>query len=463
MAFYSVSRLAVFLFFLFLSINLFAQDTGDSTDDGASDAITDDWGAASNSEPNEDDYLFANSGFSEAKDDEDFLDILKKNIFTNGFTFGASYTIGAFVAPGWKRMDVRKQDMHSEDNFSWWPGIVMNADVYFDIQLSDIFRIRQSITFNVLGTSFTISEFFFDYNPGQHFFIRAGKFNATWGQSRNYPVANLIGRVPASNEPFAPVYARVSIPVGIGGFELVASGRYMSFTTLETTGDRVGLGLKYNAAANNIDADIGIFYQKYMPLRAFVSFKSTLFGSWECYAEGLVVFRPDLITGTEIFSWDDVVFDSITLKDNFFFSGNIGFIQTFINDRLRVNAEVFYSGEKDSTVLVKQQQLLPGDEEEEAIVLSDSLNIALNIQYKTGIFFDLAIGLQFRWSLMHDEGMITPSITIAPAKHLRIGFAMPYITKPGSTKFSNPDDSKRQFSIMLMANLGGNYHFAHYN
>ncbi|MDR0637948.1 MAG: hypothetical protein LBG27_03435 [Spirochaetaceae bacterium] len=407
-------------------------------------------------------------GEKSAETSDDALDLLQQVILSRGFSIEADYNMRGFLAPGLS--EAPWADKRDSAKFSTIPGLQMSADLALDIQLSEALRVQQSVKFEILDPDVKIKEFFFDYNLAQKVFFRIGQFDLNWGQSHNFQFSNLLARIPAAyadlDSVFSPKYIRITVPVGIGGFEGVFSGRFVNdFSTVQS--HDLGYGLKYNIIRPRVDMDIGVFHHRLMPLRGFFSLQTTVLKTTELYTEALISVPHDnvLLNDTQR---DTLTFNEVEPED-ISFSGTLGAVQTFFDDKLVLNGEVFYSGEKDASALEKDTVDVLSDDETVVSILQ-GLNLALNARYEPGGLGGLGFGLSFRWAFLDQAGQIIPAIYLSPAKHLTLSVAVPMalgdrLRKDGEKTYyytNNPDNSGRPFSVIFAISLSSNYRFGYY-
>lgn len=400
----------------------------------------------------------------------DNLDLLQQVILSRGFSIEADYNMRGFLAPGTTEAPWADKEYRDNATFYTIPGLQMSADLALDIQLSEALRVQQSVKFEMLDLQVKIKEFFFDYNLAQKVFFRIGQFDLNWGQSHNFQFTNLLARIPAAyadqGSAFSPKYIRITVPVGIGGFEGVFSGRFVNdFSTVQSRD--VGYGLKYNIIRPRVDMDIGVFYHRLMPLRGFFSLQTTVLKTTELYTEALVSVPHDsLLLGDT--QRDALTFNKVQPED-ISFSGTVGAVQTFFNDKLVLNGELFYSGEKDASALQKDAVDVLSDDEKIVAILQ-GFNAAFSTRYQPGGLAGLGFGLSFRWAFLDHSGQIIPAIYLSPAKHLTLSVAVPMalgdrLREDGKKTYyytNNPDNSGRPFSVIFAVSLSSNYRFGYY-
>jgi hypothetical protein len=362
--------------------------------------------------------------------------ILSSMIRKRGFTLDASYYFYGGVSPGWN-----EAPWHGKDKeYSTVPGAGMSATLGLDFQISEHLRVKNLFAFIIPDLAFTVKEVFVDYNLADRMFFRGGKFTQNWGISPNYPYANLLARLPPGNGGGDSYIIKADVPIGIGGVELLTLTRpgFMANTALPSF-DEIGFGGKYNLARQRVDLDIGFFYHEEMPLRNFISVKSTIMDT-EIYAEALVSVRHK--------PWG-------TVRG----SGSIGFLREFFSEKLSLNGEYFYNGEKDAWYFNPATEL----EEEESSPFTVGNNIALNVQYRTGVFRDLRFMVQCLYSFDENSAMVAPGLSLAPFPHVNVSLGVPMApgNRNGTYYRQNTDKTNRPFSIVLLISISGDYRFTY--
>jgi hypothetical protein len=403
--------------------------------------------------------------------EEKKLDLLQQIILSRGFSIEADYGIGGFLAPGLTEVPWAEKKYRDNAGFYTAPGLQMSADIALDIQLSEVLRVQQSIKFAVLDPEIKIKEFFFDYNIDQKIFVRVGQYDLNWGQSHNFQFTNLLARIPTdydtdANDVFSPKYIKINIPIGIGGVEGVLSGRFVNnFSTVQAKD--IGYGLKYNIIRPRVDMDIGVFYHRLMPVRGFFSLQTTVLKSTEFYTEALVsVPHDNVLSGN--FERNALTFNNLK-PENITVSATLGAFQTFFNDKLVLNGEVFYSGEKDAAALDKDEIDIISNGEKVVGILQ-GINTALNVRFDPKWKAGLGMGLSFRWAFHDSSGQAVPVVYWTPTKHVTMSIAVPMAlgNRLGADNqktyyyTQNPDNSGRPFSVIFAISLNSNYRFGYY-
>jgi hypothetical protein len=370
---------------------------------------------------------------------------LQDFIMSTGFGIDTSYQIIGGYMPGWNEAPWYFENPESSvvklENLI---GAKMTATIGLDIQPSRYLLVRQSFSFAIPSPPLSIKEFFFDYNFMDKFFIKAGKFDAVWGVSPNFPFANLLARIPLDAEnPGDPYLAKLSIPVNIGGFELIMLTRPGYIDLQNPRLENFGQGIKYNLALQKWDMDIGFFYFERIPFRGFISLKTTLFKNIEFYTEAM----------------GNVVAES---WDGFGISGSMGFITDFFDEKLRVNIEVYYNGEGDASSLRRNNLLT---DEQEDFRLFKGFNSAFNLSFRPGGIEKLHIIFSYLHAFEKESALIIPAIAFEPAEHIELYFGIPMAAgsrNEDSYYRHNADTNNRPFSIVMAVKIKGSYKYGHF-
>jgi hypothetical protein len=319
-------------------------------------------------------------------------------------------------------------------------GAKLNAYLGLDVRLSDSFRAKSTLAFSVPGSGLSLSEFFLDYSVARRLFFRAGAFALSWGLSPNFPAADLLSRLPPGNSGGDPYILKLDVPFGVGGFQFVALTR-AGFMHGPTPGfGEIGYGAKYNLALPAADIDLGFFYHREMPLRAFAALKSTVKDT-ELYLEAAGAVRHD--------SWSDAAL-----------SGTVGFFRSFFGGSLSLNGELFWNGESGAAWYKPKTDI----EDAEAPAFIPGLNAAFNVGFAPGLPANLRFFLRALWAWEHNTFHLTPGLSASPLPHLSIAFAFPVAlgARDGHYYRNNPDTANRPFSVALLLTLSGSFRFAHY-
>jgi len=355
------------------------------------------------------------------------LDSVKKR----GLTFGASYEFQGWISPGW---DTAPWFFDGEEEYSWGYGGNMYSSFSLDAQVSDVFRVLTVFSFNVPKFEFTLGDFFFDYNLLNAAFIRAGKYEQTWGISPNFGYTNLLSRVPDEKDYGTSYIFKTDIPIGIGGFQTLVLTRAKLMEEIYPTFEDIGYGGKYNLAFRWADFDLGVFYQENMALRSFLSIKTTIMNT-ELYNEWLVAVN--------------------THSDNeASFAANVGFIRNFWGNKLTLNGEFFYNGEKDAKLYVPETSL----QEEKILPFIEDITLALNALYRFGGKINTRFFIQTLYAPRQSSAQVIPGFRFAPFSNIEFYLAAPMALgkKTGHYYQNTADPYNRKFSIMLLITIKGN-------
>ena len=362
-----------------------------------------------------------------------------------GIIFDASYEFWGGFAPGWSEAPWFTS---YDRDFSWAPAVRMRADFGIDAQISEVFRVRTSVYFTVPDFSFTLGEFFFDYNLHDRVFFRAGKFGLSWGISPNFSFTDLPARVPGEG-PFGDAFiARADVPVGIGGLQLLALTRADLMRGNTPRPQDIGWGGKYNLAFRWADFDMGVFFQQGMASRGFLSVNTTI-GNTEVYKEGMLAIDHD--------------------GENGFFNGalsgafNVGFARDFFSNRLTVNGELFYNAE-DNAFWVRPGTTIRDTEVSPFI---QGFNMAVNLLYRLpGFAGNPRFFLQALYAPAQNTAQLVPGFRINILPHTELYVALPMaLGSRDGFYYRNPidiEDRRRPFSLVMLITLRGSVRAAHH-
>jgi len=381
------------------------------------------------------------------------IDSLRKR----GLEFDFSYQFRGAVNPGWDKYYPWEEN--ADNNFSWSPALNMTSSIGINAQISSAFRVYSAVNFYIPGIeiknsydpeddrsydfsvtpNITLGDFFFDYNFLEAVYLRAGKVEQTWGISPNFGFTNLLSRIPESGKPSGSSYlVRFDIPIGVGGFQLLAQTRTDIAGREIPVLDTIGFGGKYNLAFKWADFNLGAFYQDSMAARVFFSAKTTLW-DFEIYNEWLVAVNTHNNNAVS-------------------FACNFGFFRSFFDNRLDVNAEFFYNGEGRSN-------FFKPDSEYELSGTSPFLggiNAALNLLYRISGPGNPRLFARFLYG--ENSFNITPGVRITPFSNLEIYFAVPMAFGNGYYKndAENFRGNTKPFSFLLYVTFKGDLRANYY-
>ncbi|MDR2313511.1 MAG: hypothetical protein LBE02_03170 [Spirochaetaceae bacterium] len=367
-------------------------------------------------------------------------------------TIEASYDfVGAF-SPGWSEAPWEAPWNDEKNKYNYILGARIEALLSLDFNLTESLRVWNSFSFSVPDkTIFSIKEFYFDYNLQRRLYLRAGLFTIAWGISVNFPYTNLPSRVPEKSGGDSYM-AKLDIPIGIGGLQLLAMTRNSFLQDPASPKmEEIAYGIKYNLAFEKADIDAGFFYYIEMPLRGFISLKTTL-GNTEIYAEGLTAIphpemHRDQQTGSS--SWGET-YDSLR------FSGSAGFLQDFFRGKLTVNGEIFFNGEKATGWYRERTEF----QDAEALKFIEGFNGALNLIYRPGII-GMRLFVQCLYALDENSAQLVPGISIKPGDLITATLTVPMAlgNRDGTYYTQNADRDNRPFSIVLLLSFGSTFKY----
>ena len=356
-------------------------------------------------------------------------DIMDNLIMQKGLIFDASFEFMGGIAPGWNETPWFFDD---EKEFSWGQSIKMRANLGMDARISQVFRAVIKFSFEVPWFKLKLGDFFFDYNLYDRIFIRAGKYNQSWGISPNYSFTNLPARVPQGGSSGESFLFKADIPAGIGGVQLLALTRADLLNGVIPGWRGIGYGGKFNLALRLADFDLGVFYQDDMPLRGFLSVKTTI-GDTEIYNEWLGSYS----------------------RDPRKFSGafNLGLARDFFGTDLGVNGELFYNAENDAFWYEPES----GIREARISPFIDGWNLALNLIYRGGGKLSPRFFVQTLYAPWQRSARLVPGVRLNPFPHAELYFAVPMSLggRDGYYYSHTPDPNDRPFSIVLLLTLKG--------
>ena len=342
----------------------------------------------------------------------------------------ASYNIHGLFAPGWS---LAPWHFNGSESLSWEPGFKMTGAIRINAQISEFFRVMSYFEYSIPNFDFTLEEFFFDYNFFNSVFLRAGKYEQTWGISPNFGFTNLLKRVPDEETVGASYLLKFDIPVGVGGIQTVAITRADIVDGKAPSIGQVGFGGKYNFAYRWADFDLGIMYQETMATRAFLSIKTT-FGNTEVYNEWLLAVNTHSNYKTG-------------------FAANIGFAQDFFDNRIGMNGELFYNGEGESYYFIPETEI----RDEESIPFVRGFNAALNLLYRFKGKSNPRFFTQILYVPEQSSAQLVPGFRFSPLSNMDVYFAVPLALGPKNGYYYNynADPADRPFSIMMLVTFNG--------
>jgi hypothetical protein len=190
--------------------------------------------------------------------------------------------------------------------------------------------------------------------------------------------------------------------------------------------------------------DTGIFYQQGMPLRYFVSLKTT-FGNTEVYSEGLIAFDT---------------FNSLNINGAF----NIGFVQEFLKNRLTVNGEFFFNNEGKSYYYNPETEFI----EAQASPFLDGFNMAINLRYSFGGMWNPRFYLQVLYAGLENSAQVVPALRLSPVSNVDVYIGVPmalgneegYYYK--NTFMKDKNNNFLRFAIVFLVSISGGVRYTVY-
>jgi len=387
---------------------------------------------------------------------------VRELIRQRGFNFDLSFEFVGGIAPGWHEVPWAPVD---DKGFYFERLLKMRTSFTIDAQISSVFRVRSTINYEIPNFAFTLGDVFFDYILFDRVFFRGGKYNLSWGISPNYNFTNLLARIPYNpdnpnddrfrNDSFI---LKADIPIGVGGLQVLALTR----ANLLSSGvadanfikkEDLAYGAKYNLAFRWADFDMGVYYQKGMPFRGFLSVKTTLWNT-ELYSEGMGAInteQPSDISGAV----------------------SLGFSRDFFDNKFSINSELFYNAEKDARWYRPESTV----QDAEVYPFVDGLNGAVNLVYRFKDKWNVRLFTQLRYAIISPDGLLQnsaqliPGFRISPWSHIELYCAVPmtfgsadgyyYKNTLRMDTSSNPN-RPIPFSVILMLSLSGGVQFSHY-
>ena len=363
--------------------------------------------------------------------------ILRTSLKRPGFILETAFNFYGGISPGWTEAPWYWEDQ--EEEHQRIIGLGMSAQMGLDFQISGQFRVKATFGVSLPEFKANIEDFFFDYQMKEFLFLRAGKYTHNWGISPNFPFTNLLARVPHGNAGGDSLLAKADIPLGVGGLQgIVLTRRYFMADPTAPTAREIGYGGKYNLAFPWADIDLGVFYHYDMPLRGFVSVKSTL-ADTEIYTEGMTSISHDTWTGLK-------------------FSANIGLVRDFFSGKLRINGEFFYNGELNEGWFHSETDY----KEAEISPFIKGPNAGLNLSFRPGF-----AGLRFFTHFLHgfdeDTSQLVPGFSFSPFSNMEFSFALPMAlgSREGTYYRKNADTKNRPFALVFLLTFKGSYRFNH--
>jgi hypothetical protein len=370
---------------------------------------------------------------------------VKQLIQRRGMQFTSGYRFDLGLAPGWY-LSPWEEEWKREDYYLD-RAIKMRGTFGIDAQISESFRAKSDVYFDIPGFAFILGDFFFDYKIFDTVFLRGGKYNLSWGISPNYHFTNLLARIPKGGSARDSFIFKADVPIDRGGLQLLALTRFNLMYSYEMPKlEDFGFGGKYNLALRQVDLNFGIFYQEGMVMRGFLSAKTTLWKT-ELYSEAL--FAID-----------------IHETSNLSGAWNIGFGRDFFNRKFSANGELFYNAEQDTYWYHPETNL----REAGTSPFIEGFNIALNLTYRPWNKGNPRLFWGLLYAPSQKSARLIPGFRVSPLNNIDFYFAVPmsvgdkdgyYFKNTYSTAVQNKH-APLPFAVVFMITLSGRVQLAHY-
>lgn len=222
----------------------------------------------------------------------------------------------------------------------------LTGGLSLDFNISRRLRVYQKWSAATPDPELSCGEFFADYYPNDNLSLRAGIFNQTWGESKNFSHTNLIGRKPENFSGSADTLAlRLTVPWNTGGFELLSLTRQGFWEGSEPAIEDFGWGVRVNTPSSGLgDITLSWYAHPDLNMRFAGSCKTTLFTRLEAYGELLLSLDKDMVNGGDYS--DNVVEPGGREDDPVDYDLNLGLYTDFLEGRLSLGAEYLYMGEE---------------------------------------------------------------------------------------------------------------------
>lgn len=387
----------------------------------------------------------------EAEDEQPEPSVLDKLQNDDPLQMKGSVRFTGGYSPGWTK------PLGRGGQYDAMPLVELSSSIDLLYAPSPVLSISQKFSFTYPDYDFELNELSIDYSFEEVAYLTLGLKKISWGRSPNFPFTNILQRQadsPLSAEDTQnTIISRLSIPLGIGGIELVAQNKdeYQE-NPASPQAERIGFGGKYNFAAQRIDIDAGFYYQKGLSGRAFVSGTTTLTDWLELYAEALVVdsqTRSDVTQSEQNEEikdgWVEIAPGYELYNNNPDYGANLGMVLNLFSDTLDLNAEYYYNGEETEVKIAGAR-----------FPLFWGHNLALNAEYRVPQA-PLLLQLGYRYNHTFRTSFLAPRIRIDLMRHTTFDILSGMMWGPEEAGYraENPDDNDRPTFIAFIFTLHG--------
>ena len=405
---------------------------------------------------------------SESESADSALSVLESVTPSERLDASANFRISGGYSPGWDEQ-IGALGRHR--------GLaVVEVASGFNLQynVSDNFSVRQRAKVEYPDYEPELTEFSFDLVVAQRVFVTAGLLRVNWGRSPNFPVANVLNRradtTLSSVDTQNSIVARIVIPIGVGGIELVLQNKdeYHSNPD-QPRGDRIGAGVKYNLAIPRLDVDFGGYYQRGLRTRLFTSLSTTLNDWLELYAQGVYADSRFTLDETGPYvslragergpnglplssNGNEIPRGLVEIAPGRFISDNnpdyavgLGLVSSLLQNAIDLNIEYLYNGEETENVVSGAR-----------FPLFWGHNFALNLDWDIpNTPMRLRAGVRHNASL--DSTLILPRLTISVVKNLQVEIFGATLLGQSGTGYQteNPDELDRATFFGFAATVSG--------
>ena len=358
------------------------------------------------------------------------------------FELGANIRLALGYSPG-----LTELPWLSEPRFHGVPVLDLGIKLSARYTFSRALTVRQRLEVSYPDYQLDVTELAVDYSFKDQLFLSAGLQRLSWGRSPNYPFADLTNRradkSTGVDESSGKIMLRATLPLGIGGLQAVAISKddYVADPAMPTA-EELGYGLLADIAADRIDLDLGVYYQRDLNTRAFAAANTTLSQSVEVYVEGLVAVDWQNIYATTVEQPVVELRPGATKRDNpIDLSAAVGVVITLFSSTTDLNLEYFFNGEEsENTVADARWPLFYGH------------NVAVNILADIP---DTPVRLQVKaeHNFFHRSGIVAPAIILETGPNVNLSIGLVGVYGPDGEAYVefNPDPEGR--ALYMVASL----------